>query len=404
MFNLGEISMKKSLVALAALAAATTAFAQSSVTMFGIVDATFQYGKSSADKKTTLGNSGLNSSRFGVRGVEDLGGGMNGSFHLEAGVNNDDGSLGATNTNNQATGGTGGGGLTFNRRSTVSLGGGFGEIRLGRDYTPHFWNHTFYDPFGTNGVGTSQLLVNAQGGGNLIKNVNPTAVRASNSIGYLLPGNLGGAFGQVQFYLGENSSTAGTPAGNNKKDGSGLSARGGYANGPISAAVGFGKTSYAGASGAKNDVTTINFGGSYDLGVVKLSALYDQDKVTNGAKGKGFLFGVNAPVGAGEIRAAFSTYKSDVVSAATAAVPASATLLGTALTTSPAIAAAGALNTPKSAKFAVGYVYNLSKRTAAYGTFARVSNKGGAAASLNGSAPSQNNSSTGFDVGVRHSF
>jgi predicted porin len=383
MFNLGEISMKKSLVALAALAAATGAFAQSSVTMFGVVDATFAYGKSSVDKKTQLTNSGLNSSRFGVRGVEDLGGGLNGSFHLEAGVNNDNGSLGTTNTNNQATGGTGGGGLTFNRRSTVSLGGGFGEVRLGRDYTPHFWNQTVYDPFGTNGVGTTQTLNSSLGG--------PTTVRASNSIGYFLPGNLGGAFGQVQYYMGENSSIAGTPAGANKKDGSGLSARGGYANGPISAAIGFGRTSYFTPAvapalvGVKNDITTINVGGSYDLGVVKLSALYDQDKVTNGAKGKGFLFGVNAPVGAGEIRAAFSTYKTDQVGPVVVA---------------PAVQ----INNPKSTKFAVGYVYNLSKRTAAYGTFARVSNKGGAAQALNGSAGSANNSSNGLDIGVRHSF
>ena len=363
--------MKKSLVALAALAAATTAFAQSSVTMFGIVDATYSYGKSDADKKTQLKDSGLSTSRFGVRGVEDLGGGMNGSFHLEAGLNNDNGSFPGTSTNNQSTGASGGGGLTFNRRSTVSLGGGFGEARLGRDYTPHFWNHTFYDPFGTTGVGTTQTLGGASTALTAATGANsnlggPTTVRASNSIGYLLPGNLGGAFGQVQYYLGENASTAA-----NKKDGNGLSFRGGYANGPISAAVALGKTNYLNAN-----ITTINFGGSYDLGVVKLSGLYDQDKVQNGAKGRGFLFGVNAPVGAGEIRAAYSTYK-----------------------VTPLAGAA-----PSSAKIAVGYVYNLSKRTAAYGTFARVGNKNTAASALNGSTGVANKASTGFDVGVRHSF
>jgi predicted porin len=355
MFNLGEISMKKSLVALAALAAATGAFAQSSVTMFGVVDATFAYGKGDATKRTQLTNSGLNSSRFGVRGVEDLGGGMNGSFHLEAGLNNDNGSGANTNTNNQATGATGGGGLTFNRRSTVSLGGGFGEARLGRDYTPHFWNQTVYDPFGTNGVGTTQTLNSSLGG--------PTTVRASNSIGYLTPGNLGGAFGQVQYYLGENASPSA-----NKNDGSGISMRGGYANGPISAALAFGKTRYLNAN-----ITTVNLGGSYDLGVVKLSGLFDQDKIQNGAKGRGFLFGANAPLGAGEIRAAFSTYK---------VTPGNA----------------------RTDKIAVGYVYNLSKRTAAYGTFAHLKNKNGAGQSLNGSTTSGNGSSNGFDVGVRHSF
>jgi predicted porin len=359
MFNLGEISMKKSLVALAALAAATGAFAQSSVTMFGVVDATFAYGKGDVDKKTQLTNSGLNSSRFGVRGVEDLGGGMNGSFHLEAGLNNDNGSGANTNTNNQATGATGGGGLTFNRRSTVSLGGGFGEARLGRDYTPHFWNQTVYDPFGTNGVGTTQTLNSSIGG--------PTTVRASNSIGYFLPGNLGGAFGQVQYYMGENLSVPSAA----KNDGSGFSARGGYANGPISAALAFGQTKYSTGPGK---ITTINFGGSYDLGVVKLSGLYDQDKnaLTN-VKGSGFLFGVNAPVGAAEIRAAFSTYK---------------TKPGNAQTN----------------KFAVGGVYNLSKRTAAYATFATLTNKNGALQALNGATGVANKKSSGFDVGVRHSF
>jgi predicted porin len=357
MFNLGEISMKKSLVALAALAAATGAFAQSSVTMFGIVDATFAYGKGDVNKRTQLTNSGLNSSRFGVRGVEDLGGGMNGSFHLEAGLNNDNGSMGATSLDNQGTA-SGGGGLTFNRRSTVSLGGGFGEARLGRDYTPHFWNHTVYDPFGTNGVGTTQTLNSSIGG--------PTTVRASNSIGYFLPGNLGGAFGQVQYYMGENLSNAA-----NKNDGSGFSARGGYANGPISAALAFGQTKYLAGTGK---ITTVNFGGSYDLGVVKLSGLYDQDKnALTGLKGTGFLFGVNAPVGAAEIRAAFSTYKTKPGNAQTS-------------------------------KFAVGGVYNLSKRTAAYATFATLTNKNGAAQALNGATGVANKKSSGFDVGVRHSF
>ncbi len=82
---------------------------------------------------------------------------MSASFWLEAGVNNDDGSGAATATNNQG-GTTGGGGLTFNRRSTVSLAGGWGELRLGRDYTPQFWNLTIFDPFGTNGVGTTATL------------------------------------------------------------------------------------------------------------------------------------------------------------------------------------------------------------------------------------------------------
>lgn len=59
---------------------------------------------------------------------------------------------------------------------------------------------------------------------------------------------------------------------------------------------------------------------------------------------------------------------------------------------------------PTSKKLALGYVHNLSKRTALYATYARVTNSGGAAASLNGSVTAANASSTGYDFGVRHAF
>src|SRR5205085_4224819 len=138
MFNLGETCMKKSLIALAVMAAAGAASAQSSVTLFGIVDAAVSRYDSggSGDAVTKLTNSGYNSSRLGFRGTEDLGGGTSASFWLEAGLANDDGQGAATNSNNQASGAgaavAGRQGLTFNRRSTVSLSGGWGEGRLGR--------------------------------------------------------------------------------------------------------------------------------------------------------------------------------------------------------------------------------------------------------------------------------
>ncbi|MDP3230155.1 MAG: porin [Acidovorax sp.] len=349
--------MKKSLIALAVLAASGAAMAQSSVTLFGIVDATYAYGSGSVANKSQLTNSGYNSSRLGFRGVEDLGGGMSASFWLEAGVNNDNGSGANTSTNNQGAAAAGGGGLTFNRRSTVSLNGGFGEVRLGRDYTPQFWNLTVFEPFGTNGVGTSQTLNSSLGG--------PTTVRASNSIGYFLPGKLGGFYGQAQYYMGENLSNAA-----NKKDGNGLAVRVGFANGPINVALAFSETKYL-----AGDITAFNLGGSYDLGVAKIMAHYNQDEIDNGAEGKGFLIGGLIPMGAGEIRLAYSTYKID--------------------TAGP---------DPRSNKIALGYVHNLSKRTALYTTVARVGNKNGAASALNGSVTAAGRNSTGYDIGIRHSF
>ena len=359
--------MKKSLIALAVLASAGVASAQSSVTLFGIVDATLAFGKGSVSNKTQLTNSGYNSSRLGFRGTEDLGGGMSASFWLEAGVSNDNGSGQATNTNNQASGGNsaaaGTQGLTFNRRSTVSLAGGWGEVRVGRDYTPQFWNLTVFDPFGTNGIGTTQALNSSLGG--------VVAVRASNSIGYFLPGNLGGFYGQLQHYRGENASNSvvtGTTTSNNN-DGNGTAIRVGYANGPVNAAIAYSTTRYA-----AGDIKSANIGGQWDFGVAKAMAEYSRDRVSGGATGKGYLLGALVPVGPGEIRLAYSQYKVDLA------------------------------GDPKTKKIALGYVHNLSKRTAVYATYARLRNSGGAAQALNGSTNAANQNSTGYDFGVRHSF
>ncbi|WP_096698395.1 porin [Polaromonas sp. AER18D-145] len=359
--------MKKSLVALAILAAAGVASAQSSVTLFGVVDAVYAHGSGSgvgSSSKSQLTDSGYNSSRLGFRGTEDLGGGMSASFWLEAGMNNDNGSGDLTSLNNQTGGTTGGGGLTFNRRSTVSLASGLGELRLGRDYTPQFWNQTVFDPFGTNGVGTTQTL-NSSLGGN-------TAVRASNSIGYFLPGNLGGFYGQFQAYMGENNKTGAAT----EKDGNGSAIRLGYANGPINVAMATSSTKFA-ATATTGKIRSTNLGGSYDFGVAQAMALVTRDKVSStptSVTGKGALIGALVPMGAGQIRVAYSTYKTD------------------------------AAGTPKSKKWALGYVHNLSKRTALYTTFARVTNSGGASQALNGAVTAVNARSTGYDFGIKHSF
>ena len=358
--------MKKSLVAMAILAAAGVASAQSSVTLFGIVDAALAHGSGSGDgssSKTQLTDSGYNSSRLGFRGTEDLGGGMSASFWLEAGMNNDNGAGDLTSTNNQVGGTTGGGGLTFNRRSTVSLASGLGELRLGRDYSPQFWNQTVFDPFGTNGVGTTQTLNSGLGG--------PTAVRASNAIGYFLPGNLGGFYGQFQHYLGENNQTGLAT----QDDGKGTGIRLGYAAGPVNVALATSSTKFA-PTATTGDIKSTNLGGSYNFGMFQLMALATRDRVeqTTSLTGKGYLLGGLVPVGAGQIRASYSNYKTDATGA------------------------------PKSKKIALGYVHNLSKRTALYTTFARVTNDGGAKQALNNAVTAPNERSTGYDFGVKHSF
>lgn len=341
--------MKKSLLALAAISLAGAASAQSSVTLFGIVDAAYAHVSAGGRSASGITNSGLNSSRLGFRGVEDLGGGLKANFWLEGQLSNDDGN---------ATG------LTFQRRSYVGLSGGFGEVRIGREYTPTFWNTTVYDPFGTNGVGQSNTpaMIGAAGAvGN-----STAAVRSSNMITYLLPA-MGGFVGQGMVGFGEN--TGGVKTNNY------LGFRFGYAAGPLSAHVAFAKTK---ALTSANDTKYQNIGASYDFGAVKPMFFWGTEKTGSGAKVTGWELGAVAPMGQGELRAAISRY--DVA------------------------------NSPNDwSKFALGYGYNLSKRTQLYTTYARVSNKGAQtrAVSNNGlsaGAASPGGGSNGYEFGVRHVF
>lgn len=362
--------MKKSLLGLAVIAATGCASAQSTVTIFGTADLRFAHGSGSVSDKNQLIRSGLSSSRIGLRGTEDLGGGMTAGFWLEAELNMDDGSGMPTNTNNQASGTSAGvAGLTFNRRSTVSLAGHWGELRLGRDYSPHFWNLTIFDPFGTIGVGASQMLGSSIGG------IANTLIRASNSIGYLTPNcstpsGCSGFYGQASYYLGENSSNVA-----NRKDGTGASARVGYAGAKFNVALATGSTEYAQTATAGRTTST-NVGGSYDFGPVQVLAGYAREKVARTVEltGKGYLVGAVVPMGAGRIRGSVSSYQTD------------------------------AAGSPKATKYAAGYVYQLSKRTAVFATYARMRNSGGSAAALNGAVTAPNAASSGFDFGINHVF
>jgi predicted porin len=323
-----EIRMKKSLLAVALMAAAGAASAQSSVTLFGIVDGTLSWGRGNgpgSSDRFQVTSGGYSTSRLGFRGTEDLGGGLAASFWLEGQVNVDNGTGGATNTNNQASGAApaalaGSQGFTFARRSTVSLSSNWGELRLGRDYTPQFWNLNVFDPFGSNGVGTSQVYASIMTG--------LTAVRVSNGIGYFLPAKLGGLYGQAVYYVGENPSSAA-----NHRD------------------------------------------GLWDFRVAKLMAMYELDSKGD-ADASGWLIGALVPVGPGEIRVSYSRYAVDL--------------------------AVGA--DPRVSKWALGYVHNLSKRTALYTTYARSSNGGGATYALAGSVTAPNSTTSGLDIGIRHSF
>ena len=354
-------TLPRTLVAAAALTAAFGAFAQSSVTLFGVLDASVAHISTDNGSVTGLANGGLSSSRLGFRGVEDLGGGLAAGFWLEAGIGVDNGTSG---------------GFSFDRRSTVSLSSNaLGELRLGRDKSPAYLNIETFDPFGDVGVG-------GIGGSNLVGSATSAAgtpegsapKRASNGINYLLPATLGGFYGQVQYAFGEQLSDI---PNDSLRDAVAL--RLGYGAGPLNVAVGYGEVR-GGTTAVGIDYESTNIGASYNFGVVKPMVVFATER-GNGRRVDLLGIGATVPVGAGEIRAAFSTFKRKDIDDA------------------------------DSKKLALGYGYNLSKRTQLYATVARVDNDDRANRGLTVSSSSlasptiaAGRNVTGYEFGIRHSF
>lgn len=346
--------MKRMLVLLPLAGAASFTHAQSSVTLQGTVDLGVAYVRGSETSRTQLINGGNTTSKLIFRGQEDLGGGTYAMFWLESGINADTGAGYATNTNNQPSGNTTAGGLTFNRRSIVGLGGPWGEVRLGREHAPIYDLYTSkFDPFG---LGAGVAL-------NYIGSINPNQIRASNDIAYVSPKFLDGFSVNVQHWQGENPSGKAT-----SNDGNGGGARLSYDNGPFSAGVAFMRTKYAAGNAIYRTIAA-----AYDFGPARVSFIG-----TNNHQGtlneNGWLVGVTVPVGVTLLKASYSTLGVDRP------------------------------GDPKGKKLALGAVYNLSKRTAVYSTVAMIRNSGGSNYALVGSTTAANRSSSGVDLGLRHNF
>jgi predicted porin len=335
---------------------AGVASAQSSVTLFGIIDVNGRYVKNGDNAQYQMNQDGINSSRLGFRGTEDLGGGMAASFWLEGALNPQNGTSG---------------GQTWQRRSTVSLSGKFGEVRLGRDYTATFWNSTIFDPFGTNGVGSSgNLFFSVPGlpsGG-----AYSTLVRDNNLFAYFLPSVIaGGLYGQVQYAPGQN--TAGQKYG---------AIRLGYAAGPFNVAGAWGRTQVT--LSPEVNGTQWNIGGSWDFKFMQLMAYYAATDISDGSQANATI-GATVPIGLWSFKASYSNVdRSGHIGSVK-------------------------LDDQKANQFALGTQYDLSKRTALYATWAGINNKGGTqfvTGALQGNVVNQkpNGDSTGFEIGVRHSF
>ncbi|MFC7434798.1 porin [Hydrogenophaga bisanensis] len=224
--------MKKTLIALAALAS-TAAFAQSSVTLYGVADASLS---KVTDKSAALSSAGAmnnGTSRWGVRGTEDLGGGLKAGFNFEQGLSLNDGTL--------AKSGAG----EFGRAAWMNLSGGFGEVRLGRTLNPSFYAAAAWELTGAANYSVVVSQFGAVLGG----------IRNSSQIAYTSP-NMGGFSATVGYVLKGNSA--------NEKAKVDLNAI--YANGPLAVALGYNKVQDA----EKN----VHVGARYNFGMFTLAGGY----------------------------------------------------------------------------------------------------------------------------------
>lgn len=355
--------------------AATASFAQSTVTMYGVVDVAYGSHTTSAAGATTQKSAGvmdgsLAGSRFGFRGTEDLGGGLKADFVLEHGLsptsaygyNARVGSSGHQITNNATYS------LGNNRQSFVALSGGFGAVNAGYVYTNAYNLNSTMSGMGGELQGTSTHLAGLAAGTRFtgIKYVSPAMG------GVKIQAEMGSAAGQraTQEATGDQNDGYKT----NNQAVTSVSAV--YANGPLMAGVVYTQNKkelianaaattniYGGALAAGKSLNDTakhtQIVATYDLGVAKIG--YTNINATAaGVDTKGNQFAVNVPMGATTLLAVYGTHETGTTADVTSS--------------------------------AIGAKYSLSKRTTAYGYYGTDKNSVGAT------------KDTKFVVGVAHTF
>ena len=347
--------------ALLALAAGPV-LAQGSVTIAGVADAAARVVDNEGLGSSKSLVSGSNAtSRLIVRGVEDLGGGLSASFHLEHGFAIDTGT---------AIGGF------WERRSTVSLASStWGELRAGRDYVPSYVSWVRYDPFshvgaaGSNNFGTSGQTgpIRAAFGTNA-----NTTVRSSNAVEYILPGGLAGLEGGLLVAADEGGTAA---TGGNKV----LGLRLGWSGGGL--AVSAARTTTENDLTGADEFIDTTIGGRYDFGFMRLSAAWRRFEQAS-ARQTNVMLAALIPLGLADIKA--SVVQANMAGSVGANV----------------------IDANDALQIGLGLVYNLSKRTALYATVSRIDNEGAATFVVPGgpSGLAGGKTSTGYEAGMRHSF
>lgn len=356
--------MQKKLIALAiaGMIGAPVAMAQSNVTVYGVVDAGL-VGGSQGDTDLTAVESGiLAGSRLGFRGTEDLGNGLKAVFVLEYGLNVD------------INEGVGTGGLNA-RQQLVGLSGDFGTVALGRQYAPGYLGVIPFNGTNSSSVFDPHAVLAADAGSSIIA---ASPARWDNSVTY--SGSFSGLTvrGIWSARGVERTANVNTP---NEIDPSDDDAYGlglHYANGPF--AVGFVYHDIQGdATGSTDSQQEWFIGGSWDFGVVKVMATYqDGSDLRNIKDNDNDIWTVSGivPVGeAGNVHLSYGESDFDAVSDG------------------------------KAKSFALAYVHSLSKRTKVYAAYNRVDNDDGTDAGIaRGRSDALGENSNVYGVGFNHSF
>lgn len=341
---------------------AGAAAAQSNVTLFGVADAAFRRANTENNGGiSSLVSGAYSSSRWGMRGVEDLGGGYTASFWLESFLSQD---TGLTTPDG------------FQRRSTVSFAHrDFGELRAGRDYVPTHSSWSRMDPFQYVGIGSVQLYSLAATGNTPATaafGTNPNSIqRASNGLAFFLPRNSFGLEGHALYTFQEN----GTAANDAHKVAGG---RLGWTGGKFFINAAYVRTT--------DSVTRDRFedevlAAAYDFGVARVSGGIRRFEYLD-ARQNNYLLAAVVPLGVHELKASWN--RADMAGRV----------------------GATRIDNDRSDQFAIGYVYNFSKTTRLYTTFATIRNHGNARFVVPGAprATANGQDSRGFEAGINKEF
>jgi predicted porin len=361
--------MRRIVMMMALVAGTAGAGAAGAQTLYGVVDLAFVVERGGANGAVNKISSGAGSvTRFGLRGSEDLGGGLAAIYTLEAGVKADTGEL--DNANN----------LLFQRQAFAGLSSNiWGTLTLGRQYTPFYTTFAnFADPFATSFAGTARNLFPVSG----------ATTRANNTVKYVSP-ELRGFSAELAYSFGEQagSESAGRQAGFAVA----------YHDGPLNVRLGYLNRNSDVASTTTTPAVNHDLGtntilaANYDFKVIKLFAAYEVDHGDN----VGTLPNTGNPYGG--VPPTPSTDARELLAGFT--MP----LWHGTLIASHIHKDDRTRSNQDARQNAIAYVYPLSKRSNIYTAYARIDNRNGAGYTVG------NNGEVGtgdgaFNLGVRHTF